>query len=83
LATLAQTNGWSGVIVNGCIRDVAEIRELRVGVRALSAVPMRSGKNGQGERGVILSFAGVKFTPGHFVYADPDGILVAENKLID
>jgi regulator of ribonuclease activity A len=81
LATLAATNGWSGVIVNGCIRDLVEIRQLPVGIRALNAVPMRSGKNGEGERGGTLSFAGVTFAPGHFVYADADGILVAECRL--
>jgi regulator of ribonuclease activity A len=82
LAGLAQSNGWSGVIVNGCIRDSVEIRQLRVGIRALDAVPMRSGKNGAGERGVTVSFAGVRFAPGRFVYADTDGVLVAERDLL-
>jgi regulator of ribonuclease activity A len=82
LAGLAQSNGWSGVIVNGCIRDSVEIRQLRVGIRALNAVPMRSGKYGAGERGGTLSFAGVTFAPGRFVYADTDGVLVAERDLL-
>jgi regulator of ribonuclease activity A len=82
LAGLAQSNGWSGVIVNGCIRDAVEIRRLRVGVRALNAVPMRGGKNGVGERGSTLTFAGVTFAPGHFIYADSDGVLVAERDLL-
>ena len=81
LAGLAESNGWSGVIVNGCVRDLVEIRQLRVGIRALNAAPMRSGKNGEGERGATLNFAGVTFTPGHFVYADTDGIVVAESDL--
>jgi regulator of ribonuclease activity A len=81
LAALAVANGWSGVIVNGCIRDLVEIRQLRVGIRALNVVPNRSGKNGEGERGGTLSFAGVTFAPGQFVYADADGILVAESRL--
>jgi regulator of ribonuclease activity A len=82
LAGLAQSNGWSGVILNGCIRDAVEIRQLRVGIRALNAVPLRSGKNGAGERGGTLSFAGVTFAPGRFVYADADGVLVAERDLL-
>jgi regulator of ribonuclease activity A len=82
LATLAQSNGWSGVIVNGCIRDAMEIRQLRVGIRALNAVPMRSGKNAAGERGGTLSFAGVTFAPGRFIYADSDGVLVAGRDLL-
>jgi regulator of ribonuclease activity A len=82
LAGLAQSNGWSGVIVNGCIRDSVEIRQLRVGIRALDAVPMRGGKNGAGEHGVTVTFAGVTFAPGRFVYADTDGVLVAERDLL-
>ena len=82
LAGLAQSNGWSGVIVNGCIRDAVEIRRLRVGIRALNAVPMRGGKNGVGERGATLNFAGVTFAPGHFIYADSDGVLVADRDLL-
>ena len=82
LAGLAQSNGWSGVIVNGCIRDAVEIGQLRVGIRALNAVPMRSGKNGAGERGGTVSFAGVTFAPGCFIYVDTDGMLVAERDLL-
>jgi regulator of ribonuclease activity A len=82
LAGLAQSNGWSGVIVNGCIRDAVEIGQLRVGIRALNAVPMRSGKNGPGERGGTVSFAGVTFAPGCFIYVDTDGMLVAERDLL-
>jgi regulator of ribonuclease activity A len=82
LAGLAQSNGWSGVIVNGCIRDSVEIRQLRVGIRALNAVPTRSEKNGSGERGGTLTFAGVTFAPGRFIYADSDGVLVAERNLL-
>jgi regulator of ribonuclease activity A len=82
LAGLAQSNGWSGMVVNGCIRDAVEIGQLRVGIRALNAVPMRSGKNGAGERGGTLSFAGVTFAPGCFIYVDADGMLVAERDLL-
>jgi regulator of ribonuclease activity A len=82
LAGLAQSNGWSGVVVNGCIRDAVEIRQLRVGIRALNAAPMRSRKNGAGERGGTVSFAGVTFAPGCFVYVDSDGMLVAERDLL-
>ena len=81
LAALAQENGWVGLIINGCVRDSAETRRVGVGIKALNSCPMRSGKTGAGERGVPVKFAGVTFTPGHFVYADEDGILVAERSL--
>ena len=82
LAALARANGWAGLIINGCVRDSAEIREIPVGVRAINTSPMRSGKSGTGQSGGMVSFAGVSFSPGYFVYADEDGILVADHDLM-
>ena len=81
LAGLAHTNGWAGLVVNGCVRDSVEIREVPLGVRAVNTSPMRSAKIGQGERGGRLDFAGVTFSPGQYIYADEDGIVVAERYL--
>jgi regulator of ribonuclease activity A len=83
LAALAHDNGWSGIVVNGAIRDSEEIRRLRVGVRALNTCPLRSGKNGSGARGGAVSFAGLTFTPGHFLYADADGMLLSDRNLLE
>lgn len=82
LAALAHANGWAGLVINGCVRDSAEIREIPVGVRAVNTSPMRSGKAGTGQRGGTVSFAGVAFSPGHFLYADEDGIVVADHSLM-
>jgi regulator of ribonuclease activity A len=83
LAALAHQNGWSGVVVYGCIRDAAELASTPVGVKALHAVPRRSARAGAGERGVPVTFAGVTFAPGAWLYADRDGIVVADRKLVD
>jgi regulator of ribonuclease activity A len=83
LAAMALENGWAGVVVNGCIRDSAEVAKLPLGVRALHAVPRRSGKEGIGERGVSVEFAGITFSSGEYLYADADGIVVAERDLMD
>jgi regulator of ribonuclease activity A len=83
LAALAHENGWSGLIVYGCIRDVGEVARTPVGVKALDAVPRRSAKVGAGERGTSVAFAGVTFAPGAWLYADRDGIVVADRKLDD
>lgn len=77
LASLAQRNGWAGVVVYGAIRDAHEIAQLPLGVYALNTCPRRSPKLGQGERDVVVSFAGVTFQPGAYLYADEDGIVVA------
>ena len=83
LAALAHRNGWSGLVVYGCIRDAAEIASTPLGVKALQTVPRRSARAGAGERGVPVAFAGVTFAPGAWLYADRDGIVVADRKLVD
>ena len=42
---------------------------------------MKSSKRDPGMRDVLVSFAGVQITPGDWVYADMDGILVAPGQL--
>jgi len=81
IAALAQANGWSGVIINGAIRDVLEIAEVDMAVLALYSNPHRSAKEVQGERDLTLHFADTDFIPGHFIYADEDGIVVSEKDL--
>ncbi len=81
LAELASQNGWAGLIINGCIRDVHEINDCDIGVRALASCPRKSEKHGAGERDVALQFAGADFRPGEHVYCDQDGIIVAESDL--
>jgi len=81
LAGLLAENGWSGVIINGCIRDSAEIIEIDVGVLAIATHPQKSRKNGDGQKGGSVSFAGVTIRPGDYLYADEDGLLVAHRAL--
>lgn len=82
LALLAQAHGWAGVVVHGVVRDSAALAQLDFGVKALGTNPRRSEKRGQGEHEVIVSFGGVAFTPGHWLYSDDDGILVSEQALL-
>jgi regulator of ribonuclease activity A len=81
LGLLAQDNGWSGIIVDGCIRDTDEINACEIGVRALGAHPQRGSKKGAGERNLRVHIQGVPVNPGDWIYADADGILVAQQKL--
>lgn len=81
LAGLAAANGWAGIIINGCIRDSVDIADIEVGVMALGTVPMKSRKHGDGEADVSVHFAGLTFRPGRHVYADEDGILLANHEL--
>jgi regulator of ribonuclease activity A len=79
---LGRDNGWSGLLINGCVRDSAELCRIRLGVRALNTAPLASRKNGEGQLGVEVAFAGVSFSPGQFLYADEDGILLADRNLL-
>lgn len=82
LAEMASTNGWAGVIINGCIRDVHEVNACNIGVRALGTCPRKSEKLGEGDRDVVVSFAGAEFRPGEYVYCDQDGVIVAPRNLL-
>jgi regulator of ribonuclease activity A len=77
IAILARDNGWSGIIVYGCIRDSAAMASLPIGVRALTTHPLKSIKKGAGDRDIPVTFAGVTFVPGQYVYADTDGVIVS------
>lgn len=81
LAVLAQDNGWAGVVVYGCIRDHEEIEATTVGVKALAAHPLKSRKQGVGEKNIPVRFAGVSFEPGAWLYADRDGLVVSPKAL--
>jgi regulator of ribonuclease activity A len=76
IAELARSNGWVGLIVNGAIRDVAALRGVDIGIKALGTNPRKSGKTGAGERDVVIPLGGVTFVPGRAVYSDDDGIVI-------
>jgi regulator of ribonuclease activity A len=82
LAAKAVENGWSGVVMNGLIRDSVDIAGMDLGVRALGTHPLKSVKKGVGERDVPVRFGGVLFTPGDFLYADEDGIVCSSQDLL-
>jgi len=81
LAKTAAANGWQGIIIYGCLRDAALIRQLPIGIRALHTHPLKSHKKGHGDRDMLVTFAGVNFKKDHFLYADEDGIVVSETML--
>ena len=81
LAVLGQRNGWAGVVVYGCIRDSADIAGIEIGVKALNTHPLKSVKKGIGERDVPVTFSGLTFHPGEFLYADEDGLIVSRSAL--
>ncbi|KAF1706384.1 ribonuclease E activity regulator RraA [Pseudoxanthomonas sacheonensis] len=82
LAERAVANGWSGLLINGCVRDVEALAKLPLGVKALAACPVKTEKLGAGEVDVAVAFAGIAFLPGRWLYADGNGVIVAERDLL-
>ncbi len=81
LANFAAANGWAGVIVHGAVRDVDELNEAEIAIRALALRPRRARKEGLGEVDVHVRFSGVTIAPGAHIYADADGVLVSSEAL--
>lgn len=82
LAEQAADNGWEGLVIYGCIRDVDAIGETDLGVQALGTYPRKTEKRGLGDLNVPVTFGGVTFRPGHYVYADNNGVVVSEKALV-
>ena len=81
LVELGKENDWAGIIVYGCIRDSALIANIAIGVKALNTNPRKSIKKGIGERDVSVSFADVIISPGDYIYADEDGVVISAERL--
>lgn len=81
LAALGVKNAWAGILVYGCIRDSRAIGEMDIGVFALDTHPMKTRKLNTGEAELPVTFGGATFTPGEWLYADEDGVIVSGTAL--
>ena len=82
ITELARSNGWSGIVVYGAIRDIAAIGNLQIGFKALGTNPRRSTKTGSGFQNIPLQFGNISFTPNHWIYCDYDVIAVSPINLL-
>jgi len=82
MAALGASNGWEGVIINGCIRDSAGVARVNLGVKALATIPRKTVKRNQGVMDIPVRFAEVVFYPGEYLYADEDGIVLSDKPLL-
>ena len=81
IAEAGVKNNWSGVVINGYVRDIDILSTLDIGVQALGTMPIRSEKKNQGQIGVDISFGGLTFSSGDYVYADNNGLLLSKKEL--
>lgn len=76
IAAMAAENGWAGVVIHGAVRDVAVLRTVDLGIKAIGSNPRKSTKTAQGVVDDVVEFGGAVFRPGRRLVADEDGILV-------
>ena len=81
LAQKAVDQGWSGLLIYGCVRDSAILETLPIGIMALHSHPMGAVRKGHGDPEQLITFSGINFRSGYYLYADADGIVVAEKSL--
>lgn len=76
VCAVAQRRGVAGFVVDGVIRDVAEIRHNRFPVFARGVIPKPGAKDVTGSLGVAVVCGGVEVAPGDIVVADEEGVVV-------
>jgi regulator of ribonuclease activity A len=80
IGAAAARNGWAGVVVDGCVRDVAELADCDVGIKALAAMPLPTERRNAGQRDVGVRVQGIWIQPGDWLVADADGIVVLDRR---
>ena len=81
LAQQALDNDWSGIVVNGMVRDVEILRTIPLAIYARGSCPKKSNKNNAGNIGVDVCIDGVDIKPAFWSYGDENGILISPTKL--
>ena len=81
IAEAGVKNNWSGVVINGYVRDIDILSTLDIGVQALGTMPIRSEKKNQGQIGIDITFGGVTFSRGNYIYADNNGLILSKEEL--
>jgi regulator of ribonuclease activity A len=76
LAALAIAREWTGVVVDGLVRDADRLARLEIGIWARGTTPRRGPVDGPGEHGVEIRLAGRRIRPGARLAADGDGVVV-------
>ena len=81
IAEAGVRNNWSGIVINGYVRDIDILSKLDIGIQAIGTMPVRSEKKNQGQVGIDISFGGLTFSSGDYVYADNNGLLLSKLEL--
>ncbi|ABV87730.1 putative 4-hydroxy-4-methyl-2-oxoglutarate aldolase [Shewanella pealeana] len=81
IAQNAADNGWQGVVILGCVRDVGTLKTINLGIQAIGANPIKTVKKGIGEVNIAVEIYGVIISPQSFIYADGNGVAISNEAL--
>ena len=81
IASMAKENGWSGIIIDGYVRDIEILRNIDIGIMALGSCPRKSKKEGKGEVDGIIMIDDIAVRPKQWLYADINGIIISKLSL--
>ncbi len=68
--------GLSGVVLEGCVRDLSDIKELGLPIFAVGAIPKGPTVDGPGSINTNINCGGVDVHPGDLIFGDDDGVVV-------
>ncbi len=83
LMRFAKENGWTGIVINGYVRDTKITKTIPVGLWALGTCSRKSHDKRAARRDIDLSFGGVTFKNGEYLLGDHDGIIVISKELLE
>ena len=81
--TGAKQRGVAAVVIDGAVRDVAELRDSGLPVYVRAAVPAGPHKGFGGAVNATIQCGGVPVSPGDLVIGDDDGVIVIRPDQID
>jgi len=82
LMKFAHKNNYSGIVINGYIRDTFQIKDIPVALYALGTCSRKSIPVTSGKRNINLAFGGIALNHGDYLYGDTDGVIVTSDKIV-
>ncbi|AOT70656.1 RraA family protein [Geosporobacter ferrireducens] len=83
MATAAVKKGIAGIVIDGGVRDVLELKRSKAPIFAKCVTPAVGDKGGPGEINAPISCGGVPVNPGDIIVGDANGIVVIDPSIID
>lgn len=76
MGTAAFKKNIGGIVIDGCVRDIRDLRDKNMPVFAAGVVSCVGDKDGPGEINMPVSCGGVPVLPGDYVVGDENGVVV-------